>query len=64
MQKIPRKNSLLNISITADVILDKRDELMNELKINKLTKNVICDSELILLAYKKWGEQNSRTSLG
>lgn len=63
-EKIPRKNSLLNISITADVILDNRDELMNELKINKLTKSVICDSELILLAYKKWGEQTAEHLLG
>ncbi|MHC1681575.1 MAG: asparagine synthase-related protein [Clostridiaceae bacterium] len=49
------KKSLL--SITADAIIDNRVELAENLEFSKEALNQITDSELILLAYKKWGEE-------
>src|SRR5690606_12469293 len=41
--------------ITADAIIDNRTELFDLLGIIKTNMSSITDSELILLAYEKWG---------
>ncbi|WP_026672547.1 asparagine synthase-related protein [Alkalihalobacterium bogoriense] len=45
------------LAITADAIIDNRDELFDLLQVERKRRNSIGDCELILLAYDKWGEQ-------
>ncbi|MFA9558205.1 asparagine synthase-related protein [Evansella sp. AB-rgal1] len=52
------------LSITADAIIDNRDELLNILHICKASRSSIPDSQLILLAYCKWGEETPKFLLG
>lgn len=48
------------ILFTADAVLDNREELIAELKVNADTP----DGELIYRAYKKWGEASVKKLLG
>ncbi|WP_249869449.1 asparagine synthase-related protein [Oceanobacillus saliphilus] len=48
------------LAITADVIIDNRDELFQLLQINREQQKTIPDSRLILLAYSKWGEETPK----
>ncbi|MCI5180707.1 MAG: asparagine synthetase B [Candidatus Electrothrix sp. AW3_4] len=41
--------------ITADVRLDNRDELCNQLDISPAEQTALSDAKFILLAYQKWG---------
>lgn len=43
------------LTITADAIIDNREELFKLLEISPAEQNKISDSALILNAYKKWG---------
>lgn len=42
--------------ITADAIIDNREELLNEFNIYNKDVSDFSDSEYILMAYKKWGD--------
>ncbi|HSP56152.1 MAG TPA: asparagine synthetase B, partial [Dehalococcoidia bacterium] len=42
--------------ITADARIDNRDELIAALDLNGTARDGMADSELILLAYERWGE--------
>lgn len=55
-EKLPYYDSQIQLSITADAIIDNRQELCNQLQISNLDRSVIPDSQLILFAYDKWGE--------
>jgi asparagine synthase (glutamine-hydrolysing) len=46
-----------NLVLTADARIDNRDELIESLELNHLPKEKITDSDLILAAYQKWGEE-------
>jgi len=60
----PAKNFRDDLYITADARIDNRDELISKLNIvNRQTSN-ISDSELILAAYDKWGENCARNLIG
>ena len=52
------------LMITADAILDNRDELGNLLCLSKDEIKRLSDSEYILRAYKKWGKDCSQYLLG
>lgn len=52
------------LAITADAIIDNRDELFEALQINHEDRKVIPDSLLILLAYEKWGEDSPKHLIG
>ncbi|SDQ10191.1 asparagine synthase-related protein [Virgibacillus salinus] len=52
------------LAITADAIIDNRDELFNMLQVNRELRKIIPDSQLILLAYYKWGEEAPKKLLG
>lgn len=52
------------LAITADAIIDNRDELFGKLQINQSHRKAIPDSQLILLAYEKWGEDVSKHLIG
>ncbi|MCH6266021.1 asparagine synthase-related protein [Neobacillus citreus] len=50
--------------ITADAIIDNRDELFDELRIKGNQPKSLPDSQLILLAYEKWGEEVPKHLIG
>ncbi|MCM3783260.1 asparagine synthase-related protein [Neobacillus mesonae] len=53
-----------NLAITADAIIDNRSELFDKLLIRREDQINISDSQLILEAYVKWGEQAPKHLLG
>jgi asparagine synthase (glutamine-hydrolysing) len=53
-----------NLVITADARIDNRDELISALELSDLPKEKITDSDLILAAYQKWGEDCPTRLLG
>lgn len=58
---LKRNNDLV---ITADCRLDNRDELIAQLDINHGSSEVVSDSDLILRAYERWGEQCTEHLIG
>ncbi len=63
-EQLPFYDNEAQLAITADVILDNREELIESLQISKTFKNVITDSELILRSYQKWGEETPKHLIG
>lgn len=55
-ETLPRMEDSLGLAITADARIDNRDELIEALSINAPAAE-ITDSDLILHAYRKWGDQ-------
>ncbi|WP_226038121.1 asparagine synthase-related protein [Aquibacillus saliphilus] len=56
-ERLPYHDYERQLAITADVIIDNREELFNRLQVNQTDRKSIPDSELILLAYHKWGDE-------
>ena len=53
------------LMITADARIDNRDELLEQLALSRRTPGeTMSDSEIILLAYEKWGEDCVQKLLG
>lgn len=52
------------LAITADARIDNREELINLLKLKTHQPEQISDSELILYAYRRWGEECPEHLLG
>lgn len=50
--------------ITADAIIDNRVELFNKFNISKEAWENITDSELIIMAYEKWGQDSPKYLVG
>jgi asparagine synthase (glutamine-hydrolysing) len=50
--------------ITADAIIDNREELFAKLQIDKSLLSTLPDSQLILLAYSKWEEEVPKHLIG
>lgn len=61
---LPYYDSNRQLAITADAIIDNRSELFERLQIKQADQNVITDSELILNAYQKWGEDAPKYLIG
>jgi asparagine synthase (glutamine-hydrolysing) len=55
-EKLPYYDPNRRLAITADAIIDNRDELMDQLQVLHNIKDSITDSEVLLLAYEQWGE--------
>lgn len=55
-ETLPFHDPQRQLAVTADAILDNRPELCRELNIPLPDHQAITDSQLILLAYDKWGE--------
>ena len=55
-EKLPFYDSESEMGITADAIIDNREELFDALQIRK-NHHDLPDSQLILKAYQKWGEE-------
>jgi asparagine synthase (glutamine-hydrolysing) len=63
-EKLPLTNKSGDLTITADARIDNRDELIPALNFNGRPREAITDSEIILAAYEKWGEQCPEKLLG
>jgi asparagine synthase (glutamine-hydrolysing) len=63
-EKLPLTNKTGDLTITADARIDNRDELIPVLNFNGRPREAIPDSEIILAAYEKWGEQCPEKLLG
>jgi asparagine synthase (glutamine-hydrolysing) len=63
VEKLPLNHGASGCTITADVRLDNRDELLAALAMVN-TGRIIGDGELILLAYLKWGDDCVHHLLG
>ncbi len=59
-ERLPRKDTASNLAITADARLDNRDDLIARLQ----GDTRITDSELILRAYERWGDDCVQYLLG
>ena len=64
IEKLPLVNQRGDLVITADARIDNRDELIAALQINNRPSDKVVDSELILAAYEKWGEDCPEHLLG
>ncbi|TLS35555.1 asparagine synthase-related protein [Pseudalkalibacillus caeni] len=61
---LPFHDNERKCTITADAIIDNREELFAALQVNREDQKVIPDSLLILLAYYKWGEDCPKYLIG
>jgi asparagine synthase (glutamine-hydrolysing) len=64
LEKLPLVNQIGNVVITSDARIDNRDELIQNLEFNNSPSEKVTDSQLILAAYEKWGEQCPEHLLG
>lgn len=60
----PYYDYVRNLTITADAIIDNREELFERLQVKQVFRKTIPDSQLILLAYEKWGEESPKYLIG
>ncbi|MCP3029181.1 asparagine synthase-related protein [Halobacillus sp. A5] len=63
-EKLPYYDPDRKLCITADAIIDNREELFNALGVSKALRTNMPDSKLILLAYHNWGEDSPRYLIG
>lgn len=63
LEKLPLHHEESGCTITADVRLDNREDLLNQLAVPSAHR-IVGDGELILLAYLKWGQDCPRHLLG
>jgi asparagine synthase (glutamine-hydrolysing) len=63
-ERLPYYDQNRKLAITADAIIDNREELFEKLQIERGRRTEIPDSELILLAYHKWAEDAPKHLIG
>lgn len=63
-EQLPFYNYEKQLTITADAIIDNRDELFEKLQVDYSDRKNMTDSELILLSYQKWGEAAPKYLVG
>ncbi|WNQ12677.1 lasso peptide isopeptide bond-forming cyclase [Paenibacillus aurantius] len=63
-EELPYYDSGRRLAITADAILDNRQELFDRLQIDYAERAGMPDSRLILLAYERWKEDTPKYLLG
>ncbi|MGS2779010.1 lasso peptide isopeptide bond-forming cyclase [Robertmurraya sp. GLU-23] len=63
-EQLPFYDYERRLAITADAIIDNREELFQLLQIDREDQKKITDSQLILLAYHKWGEESPKFLVG
>jgi len=61
---LPYYDERYRLAITADAILDNRQQLFEQLQVDHGRRQRITDSELILMAYRRWGDQAPRYLIG
>ena len=63
-EQLPFYDYERQLAITADAIIDNRDELFEKLQVDHGDRKRMTDSELILLSYHKWGENSPKYLVG
>ena len=63
-EQLPYYDSERQIAITVDAIIDNRKELFDLLQIDPNRRKMMPDSQLILLAYCKWGQECPKYLIG
>jgi len=63
-EQLPFYDSERKLVITADAIIDNRKELFDLLHVEHDLRKSMPDSQLILLAYCKWGEESPKYLIG
>lgn len=63
-ERLPLYDSERQVAITADAIIDNRNELFDLLNVDRTKRKTMTDSQLILLAYYKWGEDSPKYLVG
>jgi asparagine synthase (glutamine-hydrolysing) len=64
-EQLPKSKHSGSFVITADARIDNRDDLLKQLAMSpRSSSETLCDSEIILLAYEKWGEECAQKLLG
>lgn len=63
-EQLPFYDYQRQLAITADAIIDNREELFERLQVHREDRKKITDSQLILLAYHKWGEESPKYLVG
>jgi asparagine synthase (glutamine-hydrolysing) len=63
-EKLPLVSQTGDLVLTADARIDNRDELISRLGLTDHPSGEIADSQLILFAYEKWGEECAEKLLG
>lgn len=63
-EQLPYYDYERQLAITADAIIDNRDELFEKLQIERARRKTLPDSQLILLAYQKWEEETPKHLIG
>lgn len=63
-EELPFVDQGNDLAITADARIDNREELIPQLEFDGLPPNKIADSQIILAAYRKWGEDCPNKLLG
>lgn len=63
-EKLPFHDFTRQLAITADAIIDNRNELFDRLQVDYKDRKGMTDSELILFAYHKWGEECPKYLVG
>ncbi|MGG2937780.1 asparagine synthase-related protein [Bacillus pacificus] len=63
-EQLPFYDYERKLAITSDAIIDNRNELFQKLQIDYEVRKRITDSELILLAYQKWGRHTPKYLIG
>lgn len=63
-ERLPFYDEQHKLAITADAIIDNREELFNRLQVEHFQRKQMTDSELILAAYLKWGKEAPRYLIG
>jgi asparagine synthase (glutamine-hydrolysing) len=64
IETLPLANATGNVVLTADARIDNRNELIDILELRDRPAEKITDSQLILSAYEKWGENCPQYLLG
>lgn len=63
-ERLPYYDPEKQLAITADAIIDNRQELFDRLQVEYTQRKNMSDSKLILLSYRKWGEEAPKYLLG
>lgn len=63
-EALPYYDAERQLAITADAIIDNRAELFESLQVDKAKRKGMPDSQLILFAYCKWGEDAPKYLIG
>lgn len=63
-EQLPFYDKTRQLAITSDAIIDNREELFDKLGVQREERKGMPDSQLILIAYAKWGEESPKYLVG